>query len=271
MRGWPTCGEDLEGQGPIGVQRARFAIDVHAVALPPERRTSSIETQEGNNQMDQAVESKQGQLSLNNPFNREDPSLVASAKAGNCEAFDALASTYRKMILNIVLRITKNHYDAEDVTQRALMKAFLNVRGFRGTCAFVTWLKRIAINEALMLKRKLKIRSEVGWPRSSELGEVGIPVEFSDTRPNPEQCCEIGERCQILAAEIRQLKPQSRSTLEMRGLNGYSIKDLALQQGISVSAAKTRLFRSRSLLRANFTRSLNARAIDRVRPTSLPA
>ncbi|UWZ84382.1 RNA polymerase sigma factor [Occallatibacter riparius] len=81
--------------------------------------------------MHRAAETKQDELSTNHSFNSEDSSLVASARAGDCEAFDVLASTYRKRILNLARRITRNHEDAEDVTQRTLMKAFLNVRGFK--------------------------------------------------------------------------------------------------------------------------------------------
>jgi RNA polymerase sigma-70 factor, ECF subfamily len=221
--------------------------------------------------MDRAAEREQKTFSSNDPFSREDPTLVASARAGDCKAFDVLASTYRKRILNIALRITRNHDDAEDVTQRALMKAFLNVRGFKGTCAFITWLKRIAINEALMLKRRLKIRPEVGWQRLSDAGELGIPIDVADARPNPEQCFEMHEWRQMLLSEIKQLTPKARSALETRCLNECSMKDLAVAEGISLSAAKSRLFRSRSLLRDKFTQSLNTRAAERVQLTSFPA
>lgn len=210
-------------------------------------------------------------VSQNEVSNLENMSLVASAQAGDNEAFGVLASTYQKKIVSIVRRITRNLDDAEDVTQRALMKAFLNVRGFKGTCTFVTWLRRIAINEALMLRRRLKTRSEASWPRLSEFEDPGLPLEFADARPNPEQCYETKEWQQILVAEIKQLKPESRLALEMRGLNERSMRDLAVVQGISVSAAKSRLFRGRSLLRARFTRSLNARATEPVRPAVLPA
>ncbi|UWZ84383.1 RNA polymerase sigma factor [Occallatibacter riparius] len=135
----------------------------------------------------------------------------------------------------------------------------------------MTWLKRIAINEALMLKRYIKSRPEVGWPQSPEAGELGLSFEFADVRPNPEQCFETHEWRQFLLAEIKKLTPNARSAMETRYLNEYSMKDLAVALGISVSATKARLFRSRNILRAELTRSLNTRGTGRDQPTSLPA
>ena len=204
-------------------------------------------------------------------FSAEDPSIVASAREGDSQAFGILASIYRKRILNTVRRITGNLADAEDVTQQALMNAFVNIRNFRGTCAFSSWLTRIAINEALMWKRRLKVRSEVGLPNSSAPEEPVIVPEIADIRPNPEQCYDKQEQGQLAVAALQKLKPASRLPLEICDLSERSLKDLAMLQGISLCAAKSRLFRSRNLLRAKALHFLRARTGTPVRPTNLPA
>lgn len=207
----------------------------------------------------------------NHSFNSEDPSVVAAARAGDCEAFDVLASTYQKKILNIVQRITRNLDDAEDVTQQALMKAFLNVRGFRGTSSFSAWLTRIAINEAFMWIRRPLRRTEVNWLSSSATDELGIIPEIADARPNPEQRYEKQEGRQLLIAAIRTLKPASQLALEICDLNERPVRDLALVQGISLGAAKSRLSRSRHILRAKLTRLLRTRTTECVRSPGLLA
>lgn len=207
------------------------------------------------------------EMSLDHSFNDVAPSLVAYARAGDTEAFDVLASTYRKRILNIVRRITGNAADAEDLIQEALMKAFLNVRSFRGACSFSTWLTRIAINEALMWKRKSRVRFEVSGPTPSGFEESGFIPAIVDARPNPEQCCDKQERCRIAEAALKKLRSAPRLAFEMCVLNERSLKELAVAQGISVSAAKSRLFRSRQLIRTRVMRFLQTRASQRVRPT----
>jgi len=190
----------------------------------------------------------------------EEASVVAAAQSGDHGAFSILAANYRNSILNRVRRITGNLEDAEDVTQQALMKAFMSVATFRGMSSFSSWLTRIAINEALMLKRKPRSRAEISWSNFS-MEDGGI--EMADRRPNPEQCFDSRERRQILMAAIRALPPTSRVAVESCLLDEKSLKDLALIQGSSLPAVKSRLFRSRHSLRAKISRSLRAEASGR--------
>lgn len=198
------------------------------------------------------------------PFS-EEASIVAAARAGDAGAFGILAANYQRKILNTVRRITGNLEDAEDVTQQALMKAFLSVCSFRGMCSFSSWLTRIAINEALMLRRKPHTRCEVGWPCSASFEEDAVVPEIADVRPNPEQCYDKRERHQLVKMALKALKPKSRLAIEICDLNGISLKEFALRQGTTVAAAKSCLFRSRNLLRAKVNRFLRTRAGERLR------
>jgi RNA polymerase sigma factor (sigma-70 family) len=60
-----------------------------------------------------------------------------------------------------------NWEDAEDVVQESLLKAFRHLGQFRGTCSFSSWLTRIAINSALMLMRKRRVRLETSYDRGA--------------------------------------------------------------------------------------------------------
>lgn len=217
------------------------------------------------NQMDNIATVRTGKMVLHDASSIEINSLVASARFGDRDAFNVLASTHRNRILSIARRMLKNVDDAEDVTQQTLMKAFLNIGDFKGSCAFSTWVTRIAINEALMWKRRLRARPEANWSGPSEFEEPGIVPEAPDHRPNPEQSYALQESHQILRAAIQRLKPTSRGALEIRDLNEGSIKDLALAQGTSIGSAKSRLFRGRRLLRAKLTYLIHDRPAQRIR------
>ena len=193
------------------------------------------------------------------PRVNDDDSIVYAARGGDRDAFDILAARHRKRILGLVRPITKNHEEAEDLAQRVLLKAFLNMRGFRGESSFSTWLTRIAINEALMWKRELRRRAEVNWQNSVELDELGIMPDFPDTRPHPEKLYEQREHRRLLIAALKGMSPPARLILEICDLNERSPKELARIQGTSVSAAKSRLSRSRKLLRTKFERLLHKR------------
>src|ERR1700724_3778069 len=52
------------------------------------------------------------------------------------------------------LALLRNDADAQDVAQEAILKAFANLRQFRGESKFSTWLIQITVNEARMRQRK---------------------------------------------------------------------------------------------------------------------
>lgn len=215
--------------------------------------------------MDLSTVMTHDEVVLHNPFH-EEASVVSAARNGDNAAFNVLATRYRRRILNLVQRITGSFDDAEDVTQEALTKAFVSIGGFRGTCSFSTWLTRIAINQALMWKRRPMRRAEVSWLNGCDLDEPGFVPEFADERPNPEQYCHSQEQVHILLAALKGLKPAMRQALEVCDLNEDSLKELALVQGTSLSAAKSRLFRGRKQIRARFKYLLRRRASDDVQP-----
>src|SRR5262249_43547277 len=78
--------------------------------------------------------------------------LVAKAKSGCSRAFEELYERHRSRIHRTAFRILRNQQDAEDAVQRSFQVAFTKLRRFRGDSTFSTWLTRIAINEALMLR-----------------------------------------------------------------------------------------------------------------------
>jgi len=217
--------------------------------------------------MDLSTVMTQDAMCHHNPFH-EEALVVLAAKNGDNAAFDVLAARYRRRILNTVGHITGSFDDAEDVTQEALIKAFVKIGSFRGTSSFSSWLTRIAINQALMWKRRPVRRAEVGWLNGPDLDEPGSVREFADTRPNPEECYRAQEQGDILLTVSKGLKPVMRQALEMCDLNEGSMKDLALIQGTSLSAAKARLFRGRKQIRARLEYLLRRKATDYVRAKS---
>jgi Sigma-70 region 2 len=83
----------------------------------------------------------------------ENSDLLERAKLGDVNAFDRLVGPYERGLFLVILRITKHREDAEDVLQEALLRAYTNIKTFRGESRFSTWLTRIGINQALMCLR----------------------------------------------------------------------------------------------------------------------
>src|SRR4029077_6271339 len=73
--------------------------------------------------------------------------LVEAARRRDPEAFKELVTRYGARIVRVAQGITKNHEDAEEVSQDSFTRAFLSMDTFRGDSRIYTWLVRIAINQ----------------------------------------------------------------------------------------------------------------------------
>jgi Sigma-70 region 2 len=68
--------------------------------------------------------------------NCEQVGLLARARSGHSEAFDALCEPHKRRLLRNTYRITRNHEDAEDALQDSFLRAFLHINRFDGRSAF---------------------------------------------------------------------------------------------------------------------------------------
>jgi len=177
--------------------------------------------------------------------------LVAAAKQGQAEAFGALCEPLARKLIQSAHRITRNREDAEDAFQDTLLSAFIHINNFDGRSSFSTWLTRIAINSALMTLRKKRRSREIPIG-SGELGANGVRWDVPDPSANPEKLYAQREKERILREAIRELRPTIRQVVEIQQLQEISMKETAGMLGVSVTAAKARLFHGRRALRKAF-------------------
>jgi RNA polymerase sigma factor (sigma-70 family) len=161
-------------------------------------------------------------------------------------AFQQLYEQTAPRVLKTLHRITRNPEDAEDALQEAFLNAFLHAKDFDGRSSFSTWFTRIAINSALMILRKKRTH-----PEQSIDGADGNQRYWAmpETAANPEKLYAQSERAGILKAAVRDLRPAIRKAVEVGQLQERSMRETADALGISLSAAKARLFHARVALR----------------------
>ena len=173
--------------------------------------------------------------------------LVAKAQSGNEEAFTELVRRHSGQVYGLSLNMLRNREDAEDNVQNVLVKAFHHIHRFEGNSRFSTWLVRIAINEALMKLRKRNSEriSDYQEPNGSEDEPLNFP-EIADVRQDPERQYISKE---LAAKAFRGLNPSLQDTFILQKAEGWTNRELAKAQGITVSTVKSRIFRARVRLR----------------------
>jgi len=201
------------------------------------------------------VPSMEGNLAIGSLLARDichgdsENTLVQAAKSGNNFAFDVLCERLAPKILRSLYRITRNREDAEDALQDSFLRAFVHIAEFDGRSTFSTWLTRIAINSAFMILRKKRACIEISMDVSTDSDEKWANWEVPDHAPNPEKRYAQHERANILRGAISMLRPAIRKVIELQQLEERSMKETAGVIGISVSAAKARLFHGKAALR----------------------
>src|SRR3989344_3578902 len=84
---------------------------------------------------------------------RDDPDLIARAKAGDKDAFAELTMPHYDRLVHLAKRYIWNHETALDVAQHALERGLKKIGSFKGEAGIFTWLGQIAINYAIDLIR----------------------------------------------------------------------------------------------------------------------
>lgn len=174
--------------------------------------------------------------------------IVARAQAGSSAAFEELHSVYSARLYQTILSITRNSPDAEEALQDTFLRAYLAIKTFEGKSKIYSWLTRIAINCALMILRKRRVRSEVLFDPQPDDRCEGIGFELRDSTPNPEELSILHQRQHRTLRAIHHLSPQLRAPIRMQVTRGWSIGEISRALNISESAVKSRLYRARLLL-----------------------
>jgi RNA polymerase sigma-70 factor, ECF subfamily len=187
----------------------------------------------------------------------EESLMVEMAKRGDEAAFGQLWLRHRRRLSYAASRILRNQDDAEDVVQESFLKAYCHIRTFDGRSQFSTWITRIVINTALMSVRR---RSRYVHESIND----GLPQneghwELADRSPDAESRFLRSECLYHLSAAIRTLPPILRNVVEIRLARDGTLREVAEATGVSLPAAKTRLFRAKQRLRESLDPKLQKR------------
>lgn len=166
-----------------------------------------------------------------------DLELVEQAKAElpyRTQAYERLMNRYQKLILSICYKMLGNRHDAEDVCQDVMLKVFNSLAGFEGRSSFKTWLSRIATNTCITSYDRIK--------RSNNF------KQFMADDPTVTKVTKISSVKRDVEKAMSLLDIKDRQLLTLRYVSDIKIEEIADISGLSLSAAKMRLYRAQEAL-----------------------
>ena len=171
-----------------------------------------------------------------------DVELIHRVQSGETEAFDELMKRYAASVYKVTYSLTRNHADADDLSQETFIRAYRAIARFDEHYQFYTWVRRIAVNLCFNhLKRGKKFRF-VPLPDSDGDAES---VDIAD--PNPPQA-DSGLRRDLDAA-LARLPADQRAVFVLRVDEEMSYDEISKTLRIPVGTVMSRLNRAREKLR----------------------
>jgi RNA polymerase sigma-70 factor, ECF subfamily len=169
-----------------------------------------------------------------------DETLIARTLDGELTAFEPLVERHRDIVFRVAARIVGPD-NAEDVSQDTFLRAFHRLDQFRGTASFRTWLLQITQNTAL---------NSLAWARRRPTETAAETPDLPDHDPVRQPVTELErrERQRRLELKLTGLRPEYRSLLVLRDLEGLSYDEIADVLEMPLGSVKGRLHRARGEL-----------------------
>jgi len=167
---------------------------------------------------------------------------------GDQNAYAELLNNYRDSLYFMLLKMTNNPVDADDLTIEAFGKAFKNLHQYTPDFAFSTWLFKIASNNCIdFIRKKKKQTFSIDKPFDHIDGDDlsnNIPSQTLD----PEEELIKEQKINLMRQVVEKLKPHYRTLIELRYFKEYSYEEIAQELDLPLGTVKAQLFRSREFL-----------------------
>jgi RNA polymerase sigma-70 factor (ECF subfamily) len=169
---------------------------------------------------------------------RDDEYHLERIRKGDTKSFAHLVERHKDLVFTLVVRITGNREDAEEVSQDVFLKAYQKLDQFKGDSKFSTWLYRIAFNEAVSKTRKrslitVQLKEEIQESMTDEVGSHEIMGLNSR------------EQKVLINHVLEKLNEIENTIVTLFYLEESSINEIAEITGMTVSNVKVKLHRIR--------------------------
>ena len=184
--------------------------------------------------------------------NLPDADVVALAQRGREPAFRELVRRYERPVFSLIFRMVRDSATAEDLSQDAFIKVLSHIDKYRPEFKLSSWLFKIANNVAIdhLRRRQLDTMSMSGSPHASSPSEIeATSFEIASDAASPLDEIESRELGSAIERAIGKLRPEYRSCIMLRHVEGRSYEEIAATLDLPLGTVKTYIHRARIELR----------------------
>ena len=179
----------------------------------------------------------------------DDAILVKAVLSGDREMYASLVNRYKRQMFNLAFRMTANSEVAQDLSQETFVRAYANLHRYNLEKSFFTWLYTICIN---LTRNHLEKKREVLTEKGDE------SASWEDVNPSaghrsPEIQVIEQQNISGLETALSALPVDLREAVVLRYIQEQPFDTVASSLGVSLSAAKMRVYRGLEKMRELMT------------------
>lgn len=192
---------------------------------------------------------------------KTDFELIAEFRSGKISSYEELIGRYSAKAYSLATRLTRCEHDAEEVLQDVFVTVYHKIGKFQGKSSFSSWLYRVTVNSALMKLRKRR------QERNLYLEEIEPHMQDAIMRRHSSalEADAAVKRAELLS-EIEQalkfLPLDYRPVFVLKDIDGLSSKEVGKILNLTIPAVKSRLHRSRLILRRKLSHMIGLESED---------
>jgi RNA polymerase sigma-70 factor, ECF subfamily len=181
-----------------------------------------------------------------------DADVVRLAQQGREAAFRELIRRYERPVFSLILRMVRDRETTEDLAQDTFIKVLNHIDRYSPEFKFSSWLFKIANNVAIdfLRRRRLETVSMDGSPHASSQAEIDASsFDVEAVQETPLEEIEAKELGSAIERAIGRLRPEYRSCILLRHVEGRSYEEIATTLDLPLGTVKTYIHRARHELR----------------------
>jgi RNA polymerase sigma-70 factor, ECF subfamily len=181
-----------------------------------------------------------------------DQDVVLRARSGHEAAYRELIRRYERPVFALLFRMVRDRELAEDLAQETFVKALNAIESYRPEFKFSSWIFKIANNAAIdhLRRRELDTLSLDGSPHAETPEAMqATALQIGARQESPLDTVEAKELGTAIEAAIGLLRPEYRSCILLRHVEGRAYEEIAEMLDLPLGTVKTYIHRARNELR----------------------
>lgn len=171
--------------------------------------------------------------------------LIRGCLRGKREAQRELYQRHKLYLFGVAMRYAKGRQEAEDILQEGFYKIFKDLKQYKSDGPLQAWMRKVMVNTALMHIRKYHKMSFAALEPAQVEQQLLTDSSLLDS-----------DRANAIILLIQSLPLAQQTVFNMRGIEGYSFKDISEKLGTNEATLRSHYLRARTQLKSLLRKEL---------------